>query len=216
MAQTHTKPQDFFNLGEAELKELKPFAVEKKIAKGDFIWQAGDEPDAVYIVQEGRANMCIQGSEGNAALVHFCTKAQTFCPAAAIYGKPYPCSAVAATDMTLTAVPRSKFMALFNKLPGFARQLLTQMAPQVCESHCLQAQSTEPVKFRLASALSSLNQRFKGAQIPFTRQDLANMTGTTVETTIRTLSDWEKHGVIESARGSIKVRQLEALEEVCS
>ncbi len=39
--------------------------------------------------------------------------------------------------MTLISVPRSHFMALFNKLPGFARQLLTQMAPQVCESHCL-------------------------------------------------------------------------------
>jgi CRP/FNR family transcriptional regulator len=216
MAQTKVKPADFFNLGEAELKELKKHSSERKLAKGDYIWQAGDDPESVYIVQEGRANMVIEGSEGNSALVHFCTKAQTFCPAAAIAGKPYPCSAIAATEMTLVSVPRSKFMALFNRLPGFARQLLTQMAPQVCESHCLQAQSTAPVKARLATALSGLNERFKGDKIPFTRQELANMTGTTVETTIRTLSDWEREGVIHSERGNIQVRQLEALEEACA
>ena len=216
MPQTQVKPDEFFKLGDAELKELSKHAVERKVAKGDYLWQAGDDPSSVYIVKEGRAHMSIEGSEGNSSLVHFCTKAQTFCPAAAISGKPYPCSAVAATDMTLVAVPRSRFMALFNKLPGFARQLLTQMAPQVCESHCAQAQSTAPVKSRLATTLSGLNQRFHGSKIPFTRQQLADMCGTTVETTIRTLSDWEKEGVIQSARGSIQVRQLEALEEACA
>jgi CRP-like cAMP-binding protein len=216
MAQIKVKPGDFFNLGDAELKELKRHATERKVAKGDFLWQAGDDPEAVYILQEGRVHMMIDTTEGSASLVHFCTRAQTFCPAAAIAGKPYPCSAQAATDSVVIAVPRSRFMALFDKLPGFARQLLTQMAPQVCESHCHQALSTAPVKSRLASALSSLNERFEGAKIPFTRQELANMAGTTVETTIRTLSDWEKHGVIESGRGSIQVRQLETLEEACA
>jgi CRP-like cAMP-binding protein len=216
MAQVAVKPGHFFNLGEAELKELKKYASERRLAKGDFLWRAGDDAEAVYIVQEGRVHMSIEGVEGNTALVHFCTRAQTFCPAAAITGKPYPCSAVAATDLTLIAVPRSRFMNLFNKLPGFARQLLTQMAPQVCESHCLQAQSTAPVKSRLAGALSNLNERFKGAKIPFTRQELANMTGTTVESAIRTLSDWEKHGVIESARGTIQVKHPAALEEACA
>jgi CRP/FNR family transcriptional regulator len=216
MAQSQLKPQEFLNLGEAELKELQPYTTERKIAKGDVIWQAGDSPEAVYFVKEGRAHMQIEGAEGHAALVHFCTQAQTFCPAAAIAGKPYPCSAIAATDMTLLSIPRSRFMGLVNKLPAFARGLLTQIAPQVCESHCLQAQNMDPVKTRLASTLSHLNQRFNGDQIPFTRQELANMAGTTVETTIRTLSAWEKEGVIRSERGSILVRDLEALEEACA
>jgi CRP-like cAMP-binding protein len=216
MTATQVKPNEFFNLGEAELKELSKHAVERKVPKGAFLWRAGDEPSSVYVVKEGRAHMGIEGGDGSTALVHFCTKAQTFCPAAAIAGKPYPCSAVAATEMTLVAVPRARFMALFEKLPGFARQLLTQMAPQVCESHCAQAQSTAPVRSRLATALSSLSRRFKGNAIPFTRQQLADMCGTTVETTIRTLSDWEKDGVIESGRGSIQVRQMEALEEACA
>ncbi len=42
------------------------------------------------------------------------------------------------------------------------------------------------------------------------------MTGTTVETTIRTLSDWEKSGVIQSGRGNIQVRRAETLEEACA
>jgi CRP/FNR family transcriptional regulator len=216
MAQVKANSADLFPLGAAEKEALKQHAVERKVAKGDYIWQAGDSPEAVYLVQEGRAHMVIEGAEGNATLVQFCTKAQTFCPAAAIAGKPYPCSARAATDMVVLAVPRSSFMGLVNKLPDFAKQLLTQLAPQVCASHCVQAQSMAPVKTRLATVLASLNQRFKGAKIPFTRQELANMAGTTVETTIRTLSDWEKDGVIESGRGNIQVRQPQALEEACA
>jgi len=39
------------------------------------------------------------------------------------------------------------------------------------------------------------------------------MTGTTVESAIRTLSRWEKQGVIRSDRGQIEVRQPQSLEE---
>jgi CRP-like cAMP-binding protein len=211
MPATKIKPDEFLALPESDMKELMQGATERKVAKGEYLWRAGDEPGALYRVKEGRAHMLIEGAEGGEALVHFCTQAQMFCPAAAIAGKPYPCSAVAATDLTLSVIPRSRFMAQIRQLPGFARTLLTQLAPQVCESHCLQAQATAPVKNRLASALSSLHRRFKGSRIPFTRRELANMAGTTVETTIRTLSDWEKNGVIESGRGSIQVRQAEAL-----
>jgi CRP/FNR family transcriptional regulator len=52
-----------------------------------------------------------------------------------------------------------------------------------------------------------------GKTLPFTRQELADMTGTTVESAIRTLSKWEKQGVIKSDRGHIDIKQPRTLEE---
>lgn len=213
-----TQPKTFesiFPLGDdTEFKKLSRHAAERRILKGEAIWHAGEEPDAVWMVKQGRANMVIESVEGAASTVHFCTKAQTFCPAAAIAGRAYPCTAVAATDMTVVSVPRSGFMNTIKGLPDFARQLLVQLSLQVCDAHCQKARSTAPVKSRLASLLGSLNRRYGGRDLPFTRQELADMSGTTVESAIRTLSQWEKSGVIESGRGSIHVRQPRALDEV--
>lgn len=205
--------QGFFELGEAELNELKRQGTEKTFAKGQALWNEGDPVQAVYLVKEGRAHMSKDTSEGSSAIVHFCTHGQMFCPAATIMGKAYPCSAMAATDLTVTVVPRSAFLELFEKLPNLAKGLLKQMAPAVCDAHCRQALAMAPVKSRLASMLGNLHRRFSSGHLPFTRLELAGMSGTTVETTIRTLSEWEKSGVIQSSRGDIQVKRPMVLEE---
>jgi CRP-like cAMP-binding protein len=212
-ADNQTKPKLMLEFNPTELKNLKAQGVKRKFGKGEYLWNESDEADTVFLVEKGRVNMNIQSAEGSSALVHFCTAAQSFCPAAAITGKPFPCTAQAATEVSVVAVPRSAFLKLFNQLPSLAKNLLHQMAPMICESHRHQALAASPVKARLADLLSRLNGKYEGRNLPFTRQELANMSGTTVETTIRTLSEWEKSGVIQSSRGSIHIQQLKVLEE---
>lgn len=198
-------------LADADLAALKKQGKVREVAKGDALWEVGDRPDTVWHVQKGKANMVIGNAEGREAIVHYCGRAQTFCIAAAISGKPMPCMAVAATDMTLVAMPRSGFLDLFKRIPAFARALMEQMAGQVCQSHQVSALIASPVRGRLAELLTRLNRDYAGEELPFTRQELANMSGTTVESAIRALSDWEKEGVIHTTRGNISVRQPEAL-----
>jgi CRP-like cAMP-binding protein len=214
MATNTTSPETLFSVEDPGFKDLFRPSMERTVAKGQAIWRAGDEPDAVWMVKEGRANLVIESAEGAASTVQFCTRTQAFCPAAAIGGRPYPCSAVAATDMRVVSVPRADFMGLVGRLPEFARKLLLQLASQVCEAHRQKAMSTAPVKSRLASLLGSLSLRYAGRDLPFTRKELADMSDTTVESAIRTLSEWEKSGVIESGRGSIHIHRPRVLEEV--
>ena len=203
-------------LADTDLEALKAFGKERRVPRGETLWQAGDDPDTLYVVRSGKANMVIGTNEGKDAIVHFCAHAQTFCMAAAVTGKAYPCTATAASEMQVLAIPRSRFTEIFKRLPGFARQMMTDMAEQVCESHCVAAMSTEPVRERLAQLLTRLHRQYLGGELPFTRQELADMTGTTVESAIRTLSEWEKAGVIRSERGQIRIRQPEALEEMAA
>ncbi len=213
MTEKNIQTEALFSFGESDLRGLLPYAHEKSYPKGEHIWQEGDDPDTIWLVRSGRVNMTIESAEGATTIVHFYTQGQAFCPAATILRRSYPCSAVAATPLTLLAIPSSRFLELFNRLPQLAKSLLLQMAPQFCQAHCNCAIGNLPVKTRLATLLSRLHRQFQGRQIPFTRQELANMSGTTVETTIRTLSEWERGGVIKSGRGAIHVEKPSALQE---
>lgn len=204
------------NLAESDLAKLKEYGQARQVAKGEALWSEGALPDTLWHVQSGKVNMVITSADGKDSIVHYCTKAQTLCVAAAISGKPMPCSAVAATDLTMVAIPRRRFLDLFKALPSFARGIMEQMAGQVCESHQLSALTATSVRERLADLLGRLHRDFDGRSLPFTRQELANMTGTTVESAIRTLSEWEKEGVIETHRGTIIVRQPAALEALAA
>ena len=203
-------------LAEADLAALRKQGTVKQLRKGEALWDEGDAPDTLWHVEQGKANLVITDSEGRESIVQYCSHAQTFCLAAAISGKPLPCRAVAASDMTVVAIPRPRFLALFKALPGFARGIMEQMAGQVCESHRRSALSANPVRERLADLLTRLHGDYAGQALPFTRRELAHMSGTTVESTIRALSDWEKEGVIQTTRGSIAVRQPRALAQVAA
>ncbi len=210
------KPPDpnFFELSNSDLEELLKHGLERSFKKGELLFNEGDEPDSLWMVQEGRINMSKSSPDGGESLVTFHTPGQTFCVAATIINDPYPCKAVAATDARAILIPASKFRSLFEKLPRFARRLLSEMAPQFCTAHCDCALSMESVDKRLAHAVLRLDRQFQGQEIPFTRNELAQMVNTTVETCIRTLSDWDKKGWIEGGRGHFRVLERSELEEL--
>jgi CRP-like cAMP-binding protein len=206
--------QNFFELRPSDLAELLAHGRERSYKKGEPLFNEGDEPGSLYLLREGRVNLTKSSAEGGESLVAFHTAGETFCVAAAIINDPYPCKAVAATDVNVVAIPASQFNGLFERLPRFAKRLLRDMAPQFCAAHCDCALSMESVDKRLAHAVLRLDRQFQGGEIPFTRGELAQMVNTTVESSIRTLSAWDKQGWLLSGRGHFKLvkrAELEAL-----
>lgn len=201
-----------FELSNEDLSALAKVGRNLKVAKGEEIFTHGDEPDTLWLVKSGRVHLTKTSSAGAESLVAFYGAGQSFCAAATIINKPLPCSARAATDCELIAVPAAAFKRLFDGLPSFAKRLLTEMAPQFCDAHCDCALNVESVETRLASTLLRLDRQFAGGTIPFTRQELAQMVNTTVESCIRTLSAWSKKGWIEGGRGEIRLKGRSALE----
>jgi CRP-like cAMP-binding protein len=214
MKQNDVQANLFYSLGEEDLREIKQYAREKSFSKGQTIWFEGDAPGTVWLVKEGRVHITKATGDNGCAIMDFFTAGQAICTAALIMGKAFACNAVAATDSVLLAIPAGRFQEFLSRLPQFARNLLKEMAPSFCEAHCNQALAAAPVKTRLAALLARLNKQFEGASLPFTRQELSQMAGTTVETTIRTLSECGKQGFIHSTLGKIRVLKLGKLEEI--
>ena len=83
--------------------------------------------------------------------------------------------------------------------------------------------SVEPVESRLAAALLRLADREgvrsrSGVELPFhlTRQSLADMSGTTVETAIRVVTRWQRDELVEDRGGRLIVRDPDALRELAA
>jgi len=196
-----------------DLQSLFKHGVERKFGRGKPIYHKDDDPNSLWYVVEGRIQLIQTMASGREALSAFHMPGETFCVAAVLVGRPFPCRAVATVDSTVIEVSASHFKSLFDELPGFAKQLLTEMAPRLCESHCDCAMSVDTVNKRLAAVLLRLDKQFDGDNIPFTREEIAQMVGTTAETCTRVLSEWIRQGVIEGRRGKVRLIDRDALQD---
>ena len=73
----------------------------------------------------------------------------------------------------------------------------------------------DPVERRVAQALLALRKKF-GDSIPPTRQEIAELAGTTVETAIRTISRFQQEGWVRSNRGKVHLLQPDSLSRLSS
>jgi CRP/FNR family transcriptional regulator len=137
-------------------------------------------------------------------------------------GKPYPASAVAIERAECILVRRNEFFALFEGHPSFARGFLTGMAQRIVElTRRIPEVAGGRVETRFAHLFLKLAQRMgrphEGGRLvpmPLSRQELADLTGTTVETSIRIMSRWSKEGIVSTEREGFLVRDAGALERL--
>ena len=116
-------------------------------------------------------------------------------------------------------IPQDAIVALADREPSIIREIALMVARRLRGAHdSVRSLAADPVEARLAAALLRLAERegartASGVALPFplTRQSLADMTGTTVETTIRIVSRWLKDRVVVEEGGHLVLRDVEAL-----
>ena len=203
----------FKRLTPAQRKRLVSASREKRYAKGDTVFRAGDPAEAVCIVKEGRVHLMRFLEGGQAATTCVMTSGETFCCLPALDRKPYPVDAVAAVDSTVIRIPTSVFHELLQENPAFLQDSLCLFCDRlrgVEQRSCMAYDSTER---RLAQALVALSKKF-GDTIPLTKHELAELVSTTVETAIRVLSRLKKDGIVKSSRGSTTIVKPDQLRRL--
>lgn len=195
-----------------EIFHLQQSGIEKRFSKGRTIFFEGDPVHEIFVVKEGRVKVLKYGSNGRITTIHILNPGDIFCEAAVLQQKIYPCNAIAGTATTIICLKKQEFLQLIKKLPQFAQELINQLSAEVCRTHLIEAMGQEPVNKRIINVLLSLSKTF-GQTLPFTRQDIAFMAGTTLETSIRVLSSLKKKGLIGPARGKIHLNSLEKLQD---
>ena len=197
----------------AQRKRLAAASREKRYAKGETIFRAGDPAEAVCVVKDGRVHLMRFLEGGQAATTCVMANGEVFCCLPALDRKPYPVDAVAAVDSTVVRIPTSVFHELLQETPAFLQDALCLFCDRlrgVEQKSCMAYDSTER---RIAQALVGLSKKF-GATIPLTKHELAELAQTTVESAIRTLSQFKRRGILTSARGSTTILKADQLERL--
>lgn len=199
-----TTVEPFKRLPPLERDRLAQAAQEKRYAKGETIFREGTQSDSVWVVKTGRVHLMKFLPDGKTSTTCVMTHGEAFCCLPALDRKPYPVDAVAAEDSVITRVPADAFHQAMARNPGFAQETLCLFCDRLRGVEHKSCAIYEPAEQRLAQVLVGLSKKF-GSTIPLTRNELAEIAGTTHETAIRTLSRFGKQGLVKSARGQLTI-----------
>lgn len=204
---------DIFKKVPAEaLHEIEKRMVVRKYARQESILMEGDPAEHVWFVKEGHVKAVAHIASGRCQTLCMVGAKQLFGACCAMGGGRYPCNAVAETDVTVISFPMADFMALLTKYPQIGTALLEEISSRLRLSKDMQTYEQESVEKRILYVLRKLVVEY-GPTIPLTRREIADMVGTTVETSIRTFSRLEEKGLVFTSRGRIVVKDLKGLAQ---
>ncbi|MEW6142407.1 MAG: Crp/Fnr family transcriptional regulator [Chloroflexota bacterium] len=201
----------FSGLAEYELGRLARMAVERRIKSGKYVFWEGDAPDWFYVVADGRIRVVKHSPSGKDFIIAFFGPGEMFGEVAVFQDRPYPASAQAAIDTTVIGIRKTDFLDFLKKNPSTAISIINVLGARLREAQArMKDLAAERAEQRLARVILMLYNKL-GDCLPFTRQEIASMAGTTIETAIRVLSRLKGSGIIKSSRGRMTVAQPEKL-----
>jgi CRP-like cAMP-binding protein len=193
-------PQDLHTIAQA--------ATLKRYEKGQVVFEQETPSDAFYTIASGRVKIFKRLPTGKDLILEIFGVGDPLGAVAAYDGRPFPASAIALEDTTCVVIPRATFFRLLEEHPSLVRGLLLGLTVRLVEltNRLAQLSGTriEPRFARLFLKLAGEMGRTErgGTFIPLalSRQELADMTGTTIETGIRIMSRWGKEDVVRTEK----------------
>lgn len=210
----------FRALRPADREQIAGATREQRAAAGKTIFVEGQPADSLWAVKDGLVHIVRHGPEGREIVLEVIPPGELFGAVVAIEDRPYPASAVAAEDSVLWRMPASLARAFCQKYPTLRAAILDQVTSRLRGAHeRLRSLALERVEQRLARMLLTLADKIGQQEdgitvLSVTRQELADMIGTTVESTIRITSKWQQAGIVSSSRHRLGLTNPSALRRI--
>jgi CRP-like cAMP-binding protein len=214
--------QIFRGLSPADMHAVCNLAGYRRVEPGGFFFYQDDPAKTLFLLTRGQVKMTQIGPEGHQVLVRFVNAGEGFGAIAAMSGMTYPLSAQAVEECVAASWDEITLKQILSTYPIITHnvlQLVTSYFKQLQERY--RELATERVERRVARSLLRLVEQAgrpveRGVLIDLSlsRQDLAEMTGTTLYTVSRILSGWERAGLVDVGRGRVLIRRLPGLEAI--
>lgn len=209
----------FGHLDDAAKTDVLAAGTLRPLTAGRVVFSQGDAGVTCHTLLEGRVKIVQARPDGSQSVIRFIGPGEMYGTVAALMGKPFPADAIAVVDsleIYWTVAAMRQLMARYPEIAmgsaASAGHRLFELQDRVGEM------AGEKVEQRIARTLMRLVQQAgrktsDGIEIdfPITRQELAEMAGSTLHTVSRTLAAWDERGVTGSARRRIVVRKLDVL-----
>ncbi len=209
----------FKGLSDTDLKELEPYLATTKFKKKETIFSEGEPPEWFYLVLSGKIKITKLSNDGKEIILEVISPTDIFGGVAVIRGFPYPANAVAMEDSEVLRISRKNLMRLVDRFPNLMYFIALQLGDRMKSSYdSLKNIALERVEARIAALLLKLSRKVGVSNkdgilidMRLTKQDVADMVGTTVETSIRTFSKFKKQGLVGESAGKFVIRNKAGL-----
>lgn len=185
-------------------------AESRRLRAGERLMEEGDPPVRFGIVLEGRLRIVCLGPEGRDVTLHVAEPGEVFGLIPALDGAPYPATVEGLEEGRVGIVRTDRFLAALERDPQALLEALRVFGSRI--RHLVQAtreHALEKVPTRIATRL--LEIAGDQDEVLVTRQQLADLAATRVETAIRVTRAWEKRGLLRLSRGRIRILDRRAL-----
>ncbi|MCK5504689.1 MAG: Crp/Fnr family transcriptional regulator [Thermodesulfovibrionia bacterium] len=223
IAEILKKSEVFSSLKDEDAESISGLFEKKVFKNNEVIFMEGDPSDKFYIVAEGNVKILKHTMMGKDVILEIMSPGDIFGGVAVLDNKPYPASAQAMESITVARISRQNLLKIMEEYPMLKLEIVKYFSDKLRDAHeMLKNVATERVEKRIASLLFKLSEKvgiedggYRKIDFPLTRQEISEMVGTTVETCIRTMSKFQKKGMIRSSNGriSIKVNSLQRFLE---
>ncbi|MEM5775991.1 MAG: Crp/Fnr family transcriptional regulator, partial [Anaerolineaceae bacterium] len=177
--------------------------------------------DRLFVVADGKMKLFQHAAGGREVLLDLLSRGEFFGTLTVLGAETYPDTAVAQTPACILSIRAGEFEEILQAHPALALKALKMMTDRLADAHERVRQlSSYPAEKRIAVTLLKLVRKFGHQQegmllidVPLSRDDLAEMTGTTPETASRIISQFQTAGLLTSGRQWIGVLEIDRLEK---
>lgn len=201
-----------------DLGAILKASIERSVEEGGYFFFQGDPADHLYVLTQGQVKLLQSNRAGQQVNLRTIYPWQMFGALGAVRAKAaYPASAQALEDCTALAWSGLFVKEMMETRPYLAAGLMHLMTSYIEEIQVRYRElATERVQQRVARALLRLTslsgqKAAQGIELTLSRQDLAEISGSTLYTVSRLLAEWERQGWIEAGREQVRILQPHAL-----
>ncbi|MBZ9725860.1 Crp/Fnr family transcriptional regulator [Mesorhizobium sp. CO1-1-11] len=203
----------FEGMAAADLDRIVGQARSMRIAKDQPVFEQEQDALSFFLLLDGHVRVVKSTPDGQDVTVRYISPGELLGIAHALGRTTYPANAIAAADCVLLAWPSQLWPTFAANFPSFTANTYKSVGARLQDAHTRVIEmSTEQVEQRVAHALLKLVKQSgrkteEGILIdfPISRQDIAEITGTTLHTVSRLLSAWEDQGLVKSGRQKVTV-----------
>lgn len=211
----------FSGLPAEDRRRIEAIATIRDLQRGDVVWHAGDRADMLTLVVNGRVKIVKHGPGGDVILEIF-GRGESVGAVAVFNRIPYPASAFAMEPTALLCLPAAEWFDLIERHPDLSKALILELTRlNMSLARKVEEMRGQRVEVRIAQLFLGLAERTgrktdSGVEIPvaLSRLEVAELVGTTVETAIRTLSRWNREGLLVTGDRRFLVPSCDRLRAV--
>lgn len=215
------KDSVFCNLFGNDLHELSANKGCQHFSKGQTIFFEGSRPTGVYCIYSGKVKIFKNRGNGKLQVVRLAKKGDILGYRSLLSGEEYSASAKVLEDTLVCYVPKQYLLQLLKSNSDFSLKMMELFAHELQSAEeKITSMATKPVRERLAETLLLLKDFYglksdkQTLDVNLTRDDLASIAGTSMETVVRLLSDFKDEKVLALNNKQIKVLDSKKLFQI--